>query len=169
LNVFEAFFFAFIFMIPAMFANTVPVYINGLGAIDRGKLFYDGRPILGKNKTVGGLLSATLAGGLAGISTFFFFPTISGQFPIWIGFIMGFAAMVGDASGSFVKRRVNLRPGGPFPIMDQIGFIAFAFIFCYPFARYPLEWPLVLIPSMLFLHIFANYFAFKMGWKEVWW
>lgn len=156
-------------MMPAMFANTVPVYINGIGAIDRGKMFYDGKPILGKNKTIGGLLSATISGGMLGIATFFFFPEISGNYPIWIGFIQGFGAMAGDAAGSFMKRRIALRPGGAFPVMDQVGFVAFAFLFCWPFANFPVEWPLILIPATMLLHLFANTFAYKMGWKDVWW
>lgn len=163
------FLYGLAFIVPALFANAVPVFIGGLGAIDRGKLFFDGKPILGKNKTIGGLLSATVAGGMAGIAIYYFFPDIMQVFPIWIGFIEGFAAMLGDATGSFIKRRINLKPGGPFPIMDQIGFVFFAFLLVYPFAPYPLIWAYMVVPATLVIHLLANTVAYLFGWKKVWW
>ncbi len=156
-------------MMPAFFANAVPVFIGGFGRIDGGLNFFDGKPLLGKNKTIGGLLSAVISGGMAGIALYYFFPNIWGSFPIWLGFLEGFGAMIGDAFGSFLKRRINLKPGGPFPIMDQIGFIVFSFLVVWPFVGINWLWFGLVTLAALVLHVAANIFAYKMGWKDVWW
>ncbi|OLS26496.1 MAG: hypothetical protein HeimC2_15130 [Candidatus Heimdallarchaeota archaeon LC_2] len=168
----------FLFLSPAFFANSVATFTTGLGAIDRGKLFRDGKPILGKNKTLGGLMGAILGAGLLWISVILFFPEIFDDVHsrfnvidyIWyIGFVQGFGAMVGDSAGSFLKRRINLRPGGPFPVMDQVGFVIFSFLILGIFLTYPLVWIYLVIPTALVIHIIANMIAYKMGWKDVWW
>ncbi len=166
---FTVFLNGLIFILPAYFANTVPVYINGIGRLDGGLNFFDGKPLLGANKSIGGLISATLAGGLLGISTFFFFNEVMGLYPVWIGFVQGFGAMLGDAVGSFIKRRFKFKPGQAFPVMDQIGFVVFAYLLVYPIEPIPLEWPLLILPATMILHLFANTIAYKMGWKDVWW
>ncbi len=161
--------YGFIFMMPAFLANAVPVFIGGFGPIDRGMKFFDGRPLLGKNKTIGGLFSAIIAGGMVGIAIYFFFPKVMGDYPIWIGFLEGFGAMVGDSFGSFLKRRINLKPGGPFPPFDQIGFVLFAFLIVSPVTGLNWVWLGLVCGIALFIHLIANIFAYKMGWKDVWW
>lgn len=167
----------FLFLSPAFFANTAATFVSGLGPIDRGKL-YKGKPILGKNKTIGGLLGGIIGGGMIGMAIILFFPDIfvdvSSRTSIidykwYFGFVLGFAAMMGDAAGSFVKRRIDLKPGGPFPIMDQIGFVVFGFLIISIFLTYPLNWVYLVTPAALVIHFVANVFAYIMGWKDVWW
>lgn len=167
----------FLFLAPAFFANSVATFTTGLGAIDRGKLFR-GKPILGKNKTFGGLMGAILGAGVLGMAVVLFFPDVfedvnsrfnSVDYIWYIGFVQGFAAMVGDSTGSFIKRRVDLRPGGPFPIMDQVGFVVSSFLILGIFLTYPFSWVYLVIPAALVIHFIANIIAYKMGWKDVWW
>jgi CDP-2,3-bis-(O-geranylgeranyl)-sn-glycerol synthase len=169
----------FLFLSPSFFANSAAVYTSGLGPVDRGKLFYDGKPILGTNKTIGGVIGAIIGGGMLGISISVFFPEIfSDEFVIdrhpsidyiwYLGFIQGFAAILGDSMGSFIKRRVDLKPGGPFPIMDQIGFVIIAFLMVQIFVKIPQSWVWV-IPLTLIIHFAANAIAYTFGWKSVWW
>jgi CDP-2,3-bis-(O-geranylgeranyl)-sn-glycerol synthase len=168
----------FLFLAPAFFANSVATFTTGLGAIDRGKMFSDGKPILGKNKTIGGLMGAMLGAGVLGMSVVLFFPDVFHDVNprsntinyIWyLGFLQGFSAMVGDSAGSFVKRRVDLKPGGPFPIMDQVGFVISSFLILAIFFTYPFAWVYLVIPAALVIHFIANMIAFQMGWKDVWW
>ena len=166
---FQDFLDGLIFILPAYFANMMPVYINGIARMDAGFDFFDSRPLFGKNKTIGGLFSATLSGGMMGIAMHFYFPEVLGGFPVWIGFIQGIAVIIGDTIGSFVKRRLNVLPGGPFPIVDQIGFVIASYLLCMLFIPIPLIWPLIFIPLTLILHIGSNYVAYKFGWKKVWW
>jgi hypothetical protein len=91
-------------------ANGAPVIATKLFGtllnqpLDRGAAFIDGRPILGSSKT----FTATTA----------FAPILDFE---WIdGFIMASAAMVGDVSSSFLKRRPNLRPSSRATGIDQI-------------------------------------------------
>ena len=160
-----------IFTLAAYFANSVPVYMSGFGRIDRGKKFYDGKALLGSHKSIGGLLGGTLGGGMVGISAPMFFPEIFNMvegYQWWIGLVMGFGTVLGDAIGSFFKRRSNVKPGGPFPVMDQTGFIIAALLLADIFVNFPIEWYWI-IPVTLLIHLGANSFAYVMGWKDVPW
>ncbi len=169
-------YYGFIFFSPSFFGNAVATFVTGLGPIDRGKLFFDGKPIFGTNKTFGGMLGSTISGGLMGIMVALYFPEILSDENVtdrfsWIdytwyfGFILGFAAIVGDALGSFIKRRVDLKPGGSFPIMDQIGFVIVAYLIILIFVEIPWQWTFV-IPITLIIHISTNLIAYFMGWQD---
>jgi CDP-2,3-bis-(O-geranylgeranyl)-sn-glycerol synthase len=171
-------YYGFIFLSPAFVANAIANFTSGLGPIDRDVLFFDGKPILGKNKTIGGLLGAILSGGMLGISASIFFPEIFsdpnatdrfsfGDFTWYYGFILGITAMIGDALGSFIKRRIDLKPGGSFPIMDQTGFVIISYFLIRIFVVFPWSWAWV-IPVTFFFHFIANMFAYLIGWQEVW-
>ncbi len=160
-----------LFTLAAFFANAVPVYMSGFGRIDRGKNFFDGKAILGSHKSIGGLFGATLGGGMFGIAAPMFFPEIYNMvegYQWWIGMVLGFGAILGDGIGSFFKRRFNVNPGGPFPIMDQIGFILAALLCADIFVNFPIEWYWI-VPITLLIHLGANGFAYLMGWKDVPW
>ncbi|MEM4865043.1 MAG: CDP-archaeol synthase, partial [Acidilobaceae archaeon] len=62
----ESYLQAFLFILPAMFANAIPVVFKGTRPIDGGRLFLDGRRILGDGKTWEGLMSGISAGSLVG-------------------------------------------------------------------------------------------------------
>ena len=77
------------------------------------------------------MFAAVFGGGLASIAVTLFLPDVFLQvegFTWYIGFIMGFGAILGDAIGSFTKRRINLKSGAPFPIVDQVGFVVTSFL-----------------------------------------
>ena len=54
---------------------------------------------------------------------------------IIIGFLLGFGALVGDALGSFLKRRLGIGRGKPAPFLDQLDFIIVALIFVSPVVK----------------------------------
>lgn len=98
-------------------ANTAPlIAARLLGArlswpLDGGIHLRDGRPLLGKSKTVRGVLvGVALPGALA--------PAL-GQ-PVEAGLAIGAAAMAGDLLSSFVKRRLGLLPSSQALGLDQI-------------------------------------------------
>lgn len=74
-------------------------------------------------------------------------------------------------SGSFLKRRINIKSGGPFPVIDQIGFLVFGYFLVWlaVFDDFPWEYALIMLPFTLLAHLVSNIFAYKMGWKRVWW
>ena len=98
-------------------ANGVPVIATKLFGkflnqqLDRGAVFIDGRPILGRSKTLRGIVLSLMA-------TTAFAPMLGFD---WIdGLIVASAAMIGDLSSSFLKRRLNLPPSSRATGIDQI-------------------------------------------------
>jgi len=58
--------YALWFIFPAYCANAVPVIFGGGRPVDFGKIFLDGKPILGSHKTLRGFFSGLLVGTLVG-------------------------------------------------------------------------------------------------------
>jgi CDP-2,3-bis-(O-geranylgeranyl)-sn-glycerol synthase len=79
--------------------------------LDGGLLLRDGAPLLGKSKTIRGLVLAVSMASLAG--------SLMGLGP-GIGALAGMTAMVGDLLSSFTKRRLGLKPSSMAPGLDQI-------------------------------------------------
>ena len=174
---------AFYLALPAYFANMAPVIFAKVGLlkslarpIDNGrKLGSD--YIFGSGKTWRGIISAVILGIIiSGIQAWLFgwdfFRSISVvDYPhIWpvFGFLAGLGAILGDLFKSFLKRRVNIASGRPWPVFDQLDFIAGFFVFIYLLVR-P-SWHLMLIAAILtlILHPLTNLVAYILRIK-VWW
>ena len=98
-------------------ANGAPVIATKLFGkflnqpLDRGASFVDRRPILGGSKTLRGIV-------LSLVATTAFAPILGFE---WIlGLIIASAAMIGDLSSSFLKRRLDLPPSSRATGIDQI-------------------------------------------------
>lgn len=89
--------------------------------VDAGVDFRDGRPLLGKSKTLRGVLVSVLSSALAA-------PLLG--FDWQIGIAIGSAAMAGDLFSSFVKRRLNLAPSSRATGLDQIPELLFPLLAC---------------------------------------
>jgi len=98
-------------------ANGAPVLVSRLCGsrwnrpIDGGRLFTDGQLVLGPNKTWRGLVSGALASGA--------FSLVIGMDALF-GCLFGLLALVGDASSSFIKRRLRLEGSARAPGLDQL-------------------------------------------------
>jgi CDP-2,3-bis-(O-geranylgeranyl)-sn-glycerol synthase len=79
--------------------------------IDGGLLLRDHRPFMGSHKTWRGLISGSLASGL--------FSSLAG-FGLLFGCLFGLLALVGDATSSFIKRRMGLQDSARALGLDQI-------------------------------------------------
>jgi CDP-archaeol synthase len=110
-----------------LLANGTPMLVGKLmGAwlsrpVDGGREFADGRPLLGRSKTIRGIILAilvtTVGAPLVGFS--------------WqIGLLIGSLAMVGDICSSFLKRRLGLQPSSPAVGLDQIPESLFPLLGC---------------------------------------
>jgi hypothetical protein len=87
-------------------ANGVPILARRALAdrfghpVDSGSRFTDGRPVLGKSKTLRGIVASLIGTALAA--------TVLGL--AWsIGLLIALFAMLGDLFSSFVKRRLEIR------------------------------------------------------------
>jgi CDP-2,3-bis-(O-geranylgeranyl)-sn-glycerol synthase len=89
--------------------------------VDTGVDFWDRRPLLGKSKTLRGVLVSVLSSALAA-------PLFG--FDWQIGIAVGSAAMAGDLLSSFAKRRLNLAPSSRATGLDQIPESLFPLLAC---------------------------------------
>ncbi|MBQ6219569.1 MAG: CDP-2,3-bis-(O-geranylgeranyl)-sn-glycerol synthase [Methanosphaera sp.] len=173
-------------MIPAYFANGSALVFGGGTPIDFGKYWSDGRRMIGDGCTwrglIGGGFLGMIIGGILGLladngiaSTIFtFFSSnitfISGNFfkGLLIGLLLGFGALIGDAIGSFIKRRLNFERGKPVPLLDQLDFVIVSLIFVSLFANVTWEIVFAALFISIFLHLGANIFAYVINLKDVW-
>jgi CDP-2,3-bis-(O-geranylgeranyl)-sn-glycerol synthase len=150
------------FIFPAYCANAVPVLAGGGKSIDLGKTLPDGRPIFGKNKTYRGFFAGLAIGTVTGLAE-----TAVFDYPIMFGFIVSLGALVGDLTGAFLKRRLNIPPGGLLPVVDQIDFIIGAILFSIPLSLVR-SWELIVTVLLLTppIHLITNYVAYKLKLKS---
>jgi CDP-2,3-bis-(O-geranylgeranyl)-sn-glycerol synthase len=151
------------FIFPAYVANAAPVLAGGGRPLDCGKSFLDGRPVFGKNKTIRGFFFGFVMGTVAGVAESFVF-----GYPLSFGFILSLGALLGDLSGAFLKRRLDLAPGELLPVVDQVDFVVGALVFSLPISLQWLSWELTLAVLMITppLHLLTNFGAYKLGLKR---
>ena len=120
-------------------ANISPIVLKGmLGArwnapIDCGRLFLDGRPVLGPSKTWRGVAAAVLGGTVAA-------PVLG--FAPELGAVAALLAMAGDAIASFFKRRLAIPSSGQAFGLDQLPEALLPLLVLRP--RLGVPWPVLL-------------------------
>ena len=178
--VFFGFIQLIIFILPAYFANSIPVLLGGGTALDYGNKFIDGKPWFGKGKTIRGFIAgvtiATLIGCLQALvlsgTTFSYLPSWSDY--VFCAFLLGVGTMFGDLIGSFIKRRLGFEQGSSLFFFDELTFLLFAISLTWafvPLVRFlitPLNLGILLILTYV-IHKIANIVANKLGWKKVPW
>jgi len=174
---------AFWLVIPAYGANgMVPLicsFIKKKHRLDFGRNFFDGRPLLGTGKTIEGLLIGSIVGALIAVFMQFAFPYLPWSLsdrPLAIapvgaltGFLLGLGSMVGDAVGSFFKRRLNLERGRPAPLLDQLDFLFGALAFAMLAVAMKLEWVILLAVITPLIHWFACIIGYLLKIKKEPW
>jgi len=149
------------FIFPAYCANGAPVLAGGGLPMDFGKNFLDGKRLLGKNKTFRGFFFGLLIGGLVGLLEVGLF-----GYPVLFSFVSPLGALMGDLAGAFLKRRLNISPGGLLPVIDQIDFVVGAVVFSLPLSI--VSWQLAVVVLMITppIHLFTNYLAYRLKLKS---
>ena len=82
---------------------------------------------------------------------------------------MGFGAIFGDMVESFVKRRINFKPGKSLIPFDQLDFVIGALIFIYPIIILSVNKIITILILSFILHIIVNHLAFYVGIRKVKW
>ena len=170
------------FILPAYFSNGAGLVFGGGMPVDFGKSDSKGNRWIGDGVTWRGLIGGTVIGIITGAIQGYFGPQIIAEFGdyiitpivtsipqgILIGFLLGFGALLGDAIGSFLKRRIGIGRGKPAPILDQLDFLIMALILVSFVVE--LNWLFVIIAILLTLaiHLIANSAAYLLGMKDVW-
>jgi CDP-2,3-bis-(O-geranylgeranyl)-sn-glycerol synthase len=159
-----------IFLLPAYIANTTGLVLGGKTPIDRKKNFVDGKRIIGDGVTWEGLISGIIVGSLIGLIE----GVVLGKAPydmlffLKLGFLLSLGALLGDAIGSFIKRRLGLDKGQPAPILDQLDFFVGAILFASLIIKIPTDYIIVGAILTLILHISTNAISYLLGIKDVW-
>ena len=73
-----------VYIFPAYSANAVPVILGGGPALDFGKIFKDGKPILGAHNTFKGFFGGLIIGTLVGIGESYLFS----DYNLFSGFLL---------------------------------------------------------------------------------
>jgi len=174
---------ALYFMLPAYCANMAPVFAAKIFGkkfnlpLDFG-LTYEGKEILGKNKTWRGLLSGILVGIAtvclqAYLEQFGFFKMISiinyeAIDVLAYGFLFGFGVILADAVKSFFKRRMNIKPGDKWFPWDQLDFVGGLILILLVYLP---PWYIFLLCLIIspFLPLASNWMGYKLKLKKVAW
>lgn len=173
------------FMLPAYVANLSGLAFGGGTPVDGGRECKDGRRLIGNGVTWKGLQNGTIIGTLVGavlgiIGTFYGdLSVLTGEIidlhvygsligGLILGFLMAFGALLGDAVGSFLKRRIGLERGAPAPFMDQLDFVVGALVLSLLVVRISWSFFIIIALLSLFLHLGSNTFAYLIGIKDVW-
>lgn len=163
-NIFQAAYF----LLPVWIVNIALVFCGyfrrqGLlpdRPIDFGKNFLDGKRLTGESITFYGLLA----------SVFFGFFVGSAQQRPYMGVVLGLGGWLGNALGSFIKRRLGFAQGDFVPLLDHVDYVAGAFLLCratgYLVPRHVIIYGVLLT---LIFHPLVCLLGFKAGFKEKPW
>ena len=160
------------FIFPAYCANATPVLAGGGTKMDFGRNFVDGKRIFGNNKTFRGFFFGWAVGVGVGLAEGLVFGFQS--FPVLFSLLIPLGALLGDLTGAFIKRRIDIAPGGLLPIVDQIDFVVGAVVFSLPLALTGWQvgvtafWQVALAALLITppIHLFTNFLAYKMKLKR---
>lgn len=176
--------YSIILFLPAFIANPGAVITGGHIKMDLGKSFH-GKRILGDGKSWSGFIGGSLIGILSGIIIFYIAMLLKipyGNYgmnvlnAIYILIPMSFGSLLGDITGSFIKRRIGLKRGAKGSILDQWPFVLMSFLLLFIFARpffmkfygdfIAIVIILVITPP---IHRGVNILAYKFKMKDVPW
>lgn len=170
------------FILPAYFSNGGALAFGGGTPVDFGKTDSKGNRWIGDGVTWRGIVAGTLIGIITGAVQGYLAPTILAQAGpyiitpiitdisngILIGFLLGFGALLGDALGSFLKRRLGIGRGKPAPLLDQLDFIIVALLLVSIIVKLDIRFVIVALVVTFIIHQLANFIAYLLGIKDVW-
>ncbi len=165
-------------MLPAYISNPMAVVFGGGTPVDLGKNWKDGRRILGDGKTFRGLIGGTVCGVIIGLIQMRVSPSLSlNGFTLTAIIALSFGALLGDMVKSFFKRRLGYARGAKLPLIDQLDFVAGAWILTYIFdprwfSENFLSSPWIIITILILtplLHRLTNIFGYYIKLKKEPW
>ena len=158
---------ALYFFLPAYIAN----FFAGFGSgkpLDMGMSFPDGRRIFGEGVTIKGFLIG-VAFGIVSIFFVNFLKNKAITTNLILAILLATGALLGDAFGSLIKRRLGMEQGESAPLLDQLDFV-FGGLFLASFVvNIPIDWIIVLMLITPLGHLTVNFVGFRLKMKEVPW
>lgn len=125
--------------------------------LDGGKLWLDGRPLLGHAKTIRGVLSAILMTTLVA-------PIFAVSWSI--GLLIGSFAMLGDLLSSFLKRRLGLGPSSMALGLDQFPESFIPLLVCQPLLDLSWSTVIYLTAAFFILELLISRLLYWLGIRK---
>lgn len=160
-----------LYLIPLYITNACAMIFGGGTPLDLGRNWRDGKPILGKGKTIKGTILGIACGCIAAalVSGAFREPnTFFGNY-LLLGFLLSTGAIAGDALASFYKRRNNLAQGQEALFLDQLDFIFGGMIAASPIYTPGFHEIAAICIATLLIHKATNFCAYHLKLKKVPW
>lgn len=170
------------FFLPAGIANATPVFAAFMPGLRYWNTPLDldkswrGKRILGKHKTLRGLVSGVVMATIVfwlqryGYEHSYWLRTISyidyGNVTLWLGFLLGFGALIGDVVKSFYKRLGRIAEGTSWFPFDQIDYILGGIGASLLVVRLAFNQYLLIGIVWLSLHLLASYIGYLLGLKK---
>lgn len=171
------------FFLPAGLSNSVAVIATKIPLlrdlnypVDLG-LKFNGKRILGSHKTIRGFIVGTMFSMVVIIIqkqlfekfeiirhiSYFDYDNLD---VIFLGFLLGFGALVGDSLKSFFKRRINIAPGEPWFPFDQIDFVIGGLLFSTLYIQLTFMQYLLIFTVYFLIHPLSTIFSFFIKLKD---
>jgi CDP-2,3-bis-(O-geranylgeranyl)-sn-glycerol synthase len=152
-------------ILPIYFTNGAPVLFGGGRPLDSGKILFDGQRVLGDHKTFRGFASGIAVGLVVGLFEFL----LISQNLLLIAIVASLGALLGDLAGAFLKRRLKIEAGGPFPVVDQLDFVIGAILLVSIVSGLSFWTVLILLLVTPPIHLLTNVGAHTLGLKSTYW
>ena len=85
------------------------------------------------------------------------------------GIVASIGALLGDLFGAFLKRRLDIPPGNPLPVVDQLDFILGALLLASPVLSVTAGAVLILVIATIPIHLLSNAVAYVLRLKKRLW
>jgi CDP-2,3-bis-(O-geranylgeranyl)-sn-glycerol synthase len=158
--------------IPAGVANVTPVVANFVPGLKLWKTpidinkSYNGKRILGNNKTWRGVVIGVLMAGLTGYVQNRIDPSMPAFVQVLFAMSIGFGALYGDAVESFFKRQHGIESGESWFPFDQIDFIIGGLIAAIPYGFFGLTGSAAILVCYFGLHLLIVYVSYHLGIRD---
>ena len=156
------------FFLPAGIANMSPVLFKNINFLNHPI----NKKLFGSHKTYRGIFFGVI---LAIFISFLQFLLTNFNLSLihytkfnflFVGFLLGAGAMLGDLIKSFFKRRLSIKPGSSFIPFDQLDWILGAIILTFPLIKYSLIQLTSLIIIYGLLHPLINLLGYILKLKK---
>lgn len=158
------------FMLPAYFANMAPVLaMKGFHSL----AIPINERLLGSHKTWRGVIAAVVVSIIAVfIQRLIGWNSIVDYSKINIfalGCLLGLGTMFGDLVKSFFKRKIGIKPGEPWYVIDQLDFPLGAMMFASFIVKFTMQEFWIIIIGSFGLTVLVNHVGYWLGVREVRW
>lgn len=166
--------------LPAGIANMTPIFSAHLPIIKHWQapldfgITYRNKRLLGRNKTIRGLLTGMIAAGLFALLQASLQRTYASSLNIannpWVifafGVSLGFGALIGDAIESFFKRQRNISSGKSWFPFDQTDYIIGGIIPLLIWSELNSRQYVIIFCVYFGLHLLVSYIGYQLKLKK---